>query len=389
MSGHIPLEPGVKFLRLIWSNLLRRKVRTTLTIGSFAVALFLFGLLATIQTAFNQGIEVAGVDRLVVRNKISLIMPLPLAYKERMLQVPGVKMVTYASWFGGYYQDPKNFFPQFAVEKEGWLGMYPEFKIPREEWTAFLADKEGCVIGRQTAAKYGFKVGDRVPIVASIFGGVWEFNVCAIYDGARTEDDTTQFWFRADYLEERRQWGKGLVGWYVVKVDTPDHAMAVAKAIDDRFANSSWETKADTERAFAAGFVKQMGNIQFLILSIGSVVFFTLLLVTGNTMAMSVRERTGELAVLKTLGFTDAGVLWLILGESLLYAVQGGILGLGTVKLFTLSGDPTGGFLPLFYLSPAKMLLGLLVALIVGAASGIIPALLAMRLRIVDALRRV
>ncbi len=267
--------------------------------------------------------------------------------------------------------------------------MYPEFKIPDDQWAAFLADREGCVIGRSTAQKFGFKVGDRVPIVASIFGGVWEFNVRGIYDGARTEDDTTQFWFRADYLEERRTWGKGLVGWYVVKVDNPDHAVAVAKAIDDRFANSSWETKTDTERAFAAGFVKQMGNIQLLILVIGSVVFFTLLLVTGNTMAMSVRERTGELAVLKTIGFTDSAVLWLVLGESVLYSVQGGIIGLLAVKLFTLHGDPTGGFLPLFYLSPAKMLLGLFFAVAIGAASGFIPALLAMRLRIVDALRRV
>lgn len=379
----------MKYFRLIWSNLLRKKVRTTLTVGSFAVALFLFGLLAAIQTAFNQGIEVAGVDRLVVRNKVTLIMPLPYSYRDRMLQLPGVKAVSFSSWFGGYYQDERNFFPQFAIDKESWRTIYPEFKIPDDQWAAFLADKEGCIIGRQTATKYGFKVGDRVPIVASIFGGVWEFNVCGIYDGTRTEDDITQFWFRSDYLEERRNWGKGMVGWYVVKVDDPDHAVTVAKEIDDRFANSSWETKADTERAFAAGFVKQMGNIQLLIMVIGSVVFFTLLLVTGNTMAMSVRERTGELAVLKTIGFTDAAVLWLVLGESVLYAIQGGILGLLAVKLFTLRGDPTGGFLPLFYLSPAKMLLGLFFAIAIGAASGFIPALLAMRLRIVDALRRV
>ena len=379
----------MKYFRLVWSNLLRKKTRTTLTIGSFAVALFLFGLLVTIQTAFNQGVEVAGVDRLVVRNKISLIMPLPLSYEEQMLQIPGVKAVTFATWFGGYYQDPKNFFPQFAIQKETWLKMYPEFQVPKDQWSAFLADREACIVGRKTAQKYGIKVGDRIPIVASIWGGVWEFNVRGIYTGARTEDDTTQLWFRWDYLDERRQWGKGTVGWYVVRVENPDDAMAVAKAIDERFANSSWETKTDTERAFAAGFVKQMGNIKLLILVIGGVVFFTLLLVTGNTLAMSVRERTGELAVLKTLGFTDVAVLWLVLGESLLYSAQGGILGLAAVKLFTLHGDPTGGFLPLFYLPPSKMVLGLLVALATGAAAGVIPAVLAMRLRIVDALRRV
>ncbi len=379
----------MKYWRLVWANLKRKKVRTTLTIGSFAVALFLFGLLATIQTAFNQGVDVAGVDRLVIRNKISLIMPLPYAYKERILQLDGVKAVTYSSWFGGYYQDERNFFPQFAIEKDTWRTVYPEYTLPPDQWAAFLADKEGCIIGRQTATKFGFKVGDRVPIVASIFGGVWEFNVCGIYDGTRTEDDTTQFWFRADYLEERRTWGKGLVGWYVVRVDDPDRAAKVAAAIDDRFANSSWETKTETERAFAAGFVKQVGNIQLLIMVIGGVVFFTLLLVTGNTLAMSVRERTAELAVLKTIGFSDGSVLWLVLAEALAYSLQGGIMGLAAVKLFTLRGDPTGGMLPFFYLSPGKMLLGLLLAVAVGMAAGIIPAMLAMRLRIVDALRRV
>jgi len=379
----------MKFWRLVWSNLLRKKVRTTLTIGSFAVALFLFGLLATIQTAFNQGVEVAGVDRLVVRNKVSLIMPLPHAYQERMLQLPGVKAVTYATWFGGYYQDPKNFFPQFGIDGETWIKMYPEFKVPSGQWSAFLADREACIVGRQTAQKFGFKVGDRIPIVASIWGGVWEFNCRGIYEGARSEDDTSQFWLRADYLDERRQWGKGMVGWYVVRVDDPDRAALVSKAVDDRFANSSWETKTDTERAFAAGFVKQVGNIQLLILIIGSVVFFTLLLVTGNTMALSVRERTGELAVLKTLGFSDATVLWLVLAESQAYALQGGILGLAAIKLFTLHGDPTGGMLPLFYLSPGKLLLGLLCASVAGGLAGIIPAVLAMRLNIVEALRRV
>ncbi|MEJ2368583.1 MAG: ABC transporter permease, partial [Acidobacteriota bacterium] len=267
--------------------------------------------------------------------------------------------------------------------------IYPEYKVPPKEWADFLADREGCIIGRTTAEKYGFKVGDRVPIVASIFGGVWEFNVCGIYDGTRTEDDTTQFWFRSDYLEERRTWGKGQVGWYVVRVDNPDDAPAVAEAIDNRFSNSSWETKSETEKAFAAGFVKQVGNIQLLIMVIGSVVFFTLLLVTGNTMALSIRERTGELAVMKTLGFSDRSILWFVLAESQAYAVIGGALGLAGVKLFTLGGDPTGGFLPLFYLAPSRMLLGLMLAMAVGALSGLLPALTARRLRIVEALRRI
>ncbi len=379
----------MKFLPLVLVNLLRKKTRTTLTLGSFAAALFLFGLLAIIQTAFHQGVEVAGVNRLVVINKISLITPLPHSYKERLFQIPGVKKVTFASWFGGVYQNEKNFFPQFAIDPDTYLQMYPEFTVPQKQWAAFLQDREGCIVGRKLIDKFGWRLGDRIPLKGTVWPGTWEFNIRGVYEGHRREDDTTQFWFRYDYLEERRQFWKGTVGWYVVEVNNPDDSVEVARAIDERFANSPYETTAETEKAFAAGFVKQMGNIQLLILSIGGVVFLTLLLVTGNTMAMSVRERTGELAVLKTLGFSDVTVLVLVLTESLVYAVVGGGLGLVGAKLFTLSGDPTGGFLPIFYLPPGKMILGLMLTSIVGIASGIMPALLAMKLRIVEALRRV
>jgi putative ABC transport system permease protein len=379
----------MKFLTLIGSNLRRKKVRTALTMGSFAVALFLYGLLASIQTAFNQGVQVAGVDRLIVRNKVSLILPLPLAYKDQMLQLPGVKAVTYATWFGGYYQDPKNFFPNFAVDAPTWLRVYPEYRVPPKEWQAFLRDRQGCIVGRKTAERFGFKVGDRIPLIAGIFGGEWDFDVCGIYDGARREDDTSQLWLRNDYLDERRVWGKGTVGWYVVQVRNPNRAAAVAEAIDRRFANSPWETAAESEKAFAAGFVKQVGDIQLLILVIGTVVFFTLLLVTGNAMALAVRERTAELAVLKAVGFGDGTVLWLVLAEALFYALSGGTLGLVGAKLFTLRGDPTGGLLPVFYLGLGRMCLGLLLAAVVGVAAGILPALTAGRLKIVEALRRV
>jgi len=379
----------MKFGPILIANLKRKKTRSLLTIGSFAVALSLFGLLATIQTAFNQGMEIAGADRLVVINKVSLIMPLPYAYKERLLQVPGIKDATFATWFGGVYQNERNWFPQFAIEKESWREMYPEFKISDEHWNAFLKDKEGCIAGRLTADKYGWKVGDRIPLMAPMWGGTWEFNLVGIYEGSRKEDDTTQFWFRWDYLEERRTISKGTVGWYVVRVENTDKAAEVVREIDERFANSTWETSAQTEKAFQAGFAKQIGNIQLLIMSIGSVVFFTLLLVTGNTLSMSVRERTPELAVLKTIGFSDISVLFLVLAESLIYAILGGSIGLVAVKLFTLQGDPTGGFLPFFYLAPWKMGVGMCVAGVVGLASGLIPAVLAMRLKIVDALRRV
>jgi putative ABC transport system permease protein len=379
----------MKFLPLLLANLRRKKVRTVLTFGSFVVALFLFGLLAAIRAGFNQGIEVAGADRLVVINKVSLIQPLPISYRERLKRIPGLKDVTFANWFGGIYQDAKNFFPQFAIETETWRSMYPEFRVNEEEWRAFLADRQGAVVGRVTAQRFGWKIGDHIPIKSGIFGGNWEFNLRAIYTGERPQDDTSQFWFHRKYFEENGpEWNKGFVGWYVTRMARPDDGVAVAKAIDEAFANSPWETRTQTEKAFAAGFVKQMGNISFLILAIGTVVFFTLLLVTGNTMAIAVRERTGELAVLKAVGFSDAFVLVLVLAESLLVAFLGGALGLALAKYLVTERDITGGLI-LLYLPSGSLVAGILTALLVGLLAGAIPAFTAMRLSVVDALRRI
>lgn len=379
----------MKYLGLMLANLRRKKTRTVLTVGSFAVALFLFGLLAAIHFAFYQGIEVAGADRLVVINRVSLIQPLPLSYRDRLLQLPGVKAVTFANWFGGVYQDERNFFPQFAVDHESYREMFPEFVIDDDQWRAFVGDREGCVVGGALAQRFGWKLGDRIPIRGTIFPGTWEFNIRAIYRGSRPGDDEGQFWFRRDYLEERGpQWIKGLVGWYTVRVDNGDDVAAVTRAIDERFANSPYETKTEPERAFAASFAKQMGNIEALILIIGGVVFFTLLLVTGNTQALAVRERTTELAVLKTVGFSDRFVLLLVLAESMLVALVGGLLGIASAKLITPGlTEALPGFT--VFLPIGDLLLGLLLALAVGLAAGLLPALSAMRLKVVDALRRV
>ena len=379
----------MKYLPFVFRNLFRKKTRTILTVGSIAVALFLFGLLVTIERSLNAGVDVAGVDRLIVRNKISLIMPLPLAYQERLRQIDHVSEATYASWFGAIYQEPKNFFPQFAIDTETYRTVFPEFEISEEEWQAFLADQAGAVVGRVTAERFGWEVGDRIPLQGTFLSGTWEFNLRAIYRGSRPGDDESQFWFHAKFLDESRNWGKGTVGWYTVKIDDPDYAVTVSKAVDERFGNSAYETSTETEQAFAAGFAKQIGNIRMLILSIGAVVLFTLLLVTGNTMAMAVRERVPELGVLKTLGFGDRTVLFLVLAESLVIATFGGALGVFLAKLFTLGGDPTGGFLPVFYLSNGEMIFGIVIAIVVGLVAGSIPALTAMNLRIVDALRRV
>ncbi len=380
----------MKYVPLILSNLFRKKIRTALTVGSFAVALFLFGLLTVVKNGFSGGVEVAGVDRLVIINKVSIIQPLPISYKERLLRIPGIKEVTHANWFGGVYQDERNFFANIAVDDETFRKMYPEYIIPEDQWKAYMEDREGAIVGAELAKRFKWKVGDRIPLRGTIFQGTWDFNIRAIYTGARREDDTTQFFFHYKYLEERQNpYWKGLVGWYTVRVTDPNDSARLAKAVDETFSNSPWETKTETEKAFAASWVKQMGNIQFLILTIGAVVFFTLLLVTGNTMAIAVRERVRELAVLKAVGFSDTFVLALVLAESLLIAGVGGAIGLGLAKLLTLNGDPTHGMMPFFYLSAGTAALGLLVALAVGFAAGILPAVSAMRLNVVNALRRV
>jgi putative ABC transport system permease protein len=380
----------MKFLGLIRANLFRKKIRFVLTIGSFAVALFLFGVLAIVRASFAGNVDIAGADRLVVINRTSIIQPLPLSYADKIRRMPGVKELTYANWFGGVYQDERNFFPQFAIDVDNQRRVYPEFDIPEDQWQNFVKDRQGAIAGAATAKRFGWKVGDRIPIKGTFLGGVWEFNLDGIYHGTRQADDETQFWFQWKRLEEQvPERLKGQVGWYTVKVEHPDDSLRISKAIDTEFANSPFETHTDTEKAFAAGWVKQFGNIQFLIMAIGGVVFFTLLLITGNTMAIAVRERTSELAVLKAVGYSDRFVLLFVIFESLLIALIGGTIGLGLAKLFTLGGDPTRGLLPFFFLPLPAVFAGLGLTLLVGVVSGLIPAIGAMRLRVVDALRRV
>jgi putative ABC transport system permease protein len=380
----------MKFFPLLAANLLRRKVRTTLTLGSFVVALFLYGLLVTIRFAFAGGVEAAGADRLIIINKVSIIQPLPLAYRQRILRVPGIKEITYASWFGGVYQDEKNFFAQFAVDHKTWRYMYPEFILPDEQWAAFAANRTACVVGEVTAERFGWKVGDRIPIRGVIFSGAWEFDLVGIYKVKRPQDDASQFFFRWDYLSEKGPlWNRGNVGWYVARMEPDADAVRVSKAIDEAFANSTAETRAQSEKFFMTSWLKQMGNIEFLMVTIGAVVFFTLLLVTGNTMAMSVRERTAELAVLKAIGYSDRFVLSLVLLEALLIAVIGGGAGIAGAKIFTtVVGDPTGGMLPIFYLPAFGIVVGGAITLGIGLVAGALPALTAMRLQVVEALRR-
>jgi putative ABC transport system permease protein len=382
----------VKFSSLIFANLFRKKIRLILTVGSFAVALFLFSFLAVVKGAFGRGADIAGADRLVIINRISIIQPLPLNYKDKILRIPGVAAVTHNNWFGGVYQDEKNFFPQFAIDPENQRIVLPELKVPDDQWANFVKDRQGAIVGAKTAARFGWKIGDRVPLKTTIFGGAatWDFNVDGIYHSEKAGGDESQFWFQWDAFEEGvPKTFKDRVGWYVVKIQNPDDAPRIGKAIDDMFSNSDFETKTETESAFAAGWVKQFGNIEFLILSIGGVVFFTLLLVTGNTMATSVRERTAELAILKALGFSDRFILTMVLAESVSIALIGGLLGIGLAKLSTAWGSPAPSVLPLFYLPMSQVFVAIGVAIAVGLVAGLLPALAASRLKVVDALRRV
>src|SRR6516162_9663173 len=365
----------MKFSRIILANLFRKKVRLVLTIGSFAVALFLFAFLGVVRDAFSRD-NLASANRLIIINRTSIINPLPLSYRERILRIPGVKSVTHNNWFGGTYIGEKNFFPEFAV--------------PDDQWKAFLRDREGAIVGARTMERFHWKVGDRIPIKTPVWGS-WEFNIDGVYHGTRPGDDETQFWFQWDYFEERvPQTSKGQIGWYVLRIDNPDDAPRIAKAIDTEFANSPYETKTETESTFAAGWVKQFGNIKFLIVTIGAVVFFTLLLVTGNTMAISVRERTGELAVLKAIGFSDRKVLGFVLGESLVIAIVGGLFGLALALVAVpLLSRELSGIVPVLILSPTILLTGFVAALFVGFISGFLPGFGAMRMRVVNALRRV
>jgi putative ABC transport system permease protein len=385
----------MKYFFVLWSNLRRRRLRTAVTIGMVMAAFLLFGLLAAVNLAFGLGAEVAGADRLVTINRVSLIQPLPLSYLGRIEQIPGVENVAQAVWFGGIYQDPKNFFPQIAVDPERYFGMYPELQLPEEQMKAWLADRTGAVVGRTTANRFGWKIGDRIPIQGTYMtkedgSRTWEFNLVGIYDGAERSTDTTQFFLRYDYLEEARQYGKGLVGWYVVRVNDPDQAVTIAEAIDSRFANSSHETRTSTEKAFASAFASQVGDIGAIVRIIVTVVFFIILLVVGNTIAQAVRERTSELAVLKTLGFTNGKVLALVLAESLLVALLGALLGLAfAYPLVAGVGMALKAFLPVFYIPAADFAIGFGLAVALGLAAGILPAVGAMRLPIVEALRRV
>ena len=382
----------MRYVPLIWNSLSRRKVRTLFTLLSIVIAFVLFNYLSAVRVAFSQGVDVAGNDRLMLIHKVSFIQLLPERYQDRILAVDGVTEVTHQTWFGGVYQNPRNFFTQWAVDPEGYLRMYPEFLLSDDAKERWSRNRTGAVVGRTLAERFDWEVGDRIPLQGTIWrargGNGWEFTIDGIYDGVEQGTDTSQFLFHHDYLAEANSQGRGFVGWYMIRIGDPNRAVEIGNAIDDRFANSPYETKTSTEQAFVQAFASQIGDVGSMMTAIMIAVLFTILLVTANTMGQSVRERTSELAVLKTLGFTDRGVLALVLVESLLLAVVGGAIGLGLSWMVIQQGDPTGGFLPAFFVPPRDLVLGVGLTLLLGVSSGILPGVQAVRLRIVDALRR-
>jgi putative ABC transport system permease protein len=386
----------MKYVHLIWKNLWRRKMRTLFTLLSILASFATYAVLSAVDVGFSSGVDVAGADRLVTIHKVSLIQPLPISYLGRIKAVEGIEAVTYANWFGGVYQDPKNFFGQMAVDPETFLDLYPEYLLPEDQEKAWRAERSGAIVGRQLANRFGFKVGDKIPIQATIFrkpdgSSLWEFTVSGIYDGAEKGTDTSGMYFRYDYLNEGMGGRLGFVGWYTLRIADPAQAAAVAGKIDTLFANSPAETKTQTEKAFAQSFADQIGNVGAIVRAVLVAVFFTMLLVAGNTMAQAVRERTGELAVLKTLGFSHGKVLGLVLAESCFIALLGGGLGLLLAEglIIPAVGKALGAFMPVFFLPTKDLLVGVALIFVFGLLAGLPPAAQAMRLRIVDALRRV
>ena len=387
----------IKFFHLTWSNLKRKKLRTALTLLSILVAFLLFGFLCAIKEAFGAGVSMANADRLIVRHKVSIIQTLPVSYASRIATVPGVTAVTHQTWFGGIYKDPKNFFPTMPVEPDKFFDLYPEFILSDADKETWQKNRVGAIVGRTTFDQFakvdGWKVGGRIPITSPIWGEPanqpnWEFEIVGVFDSAKKGGDTNSMFFRYDYFDEARVKGKGEVGWFTVRVADPDQADAISKKIDAEFENSPYETKAEPEGAMAAGFAQQIGDIGTILIAVLSAVFFTILLVAGNTMSQAVRERTEEIGVLKAMGFTNERVLMLILAESCIIAMLGGFLGLGIAWLIIASGNPVPNLLPIFYLPNKDIALGAGIAVLLGIVAGIFPAVQAMRLKIAVALRR-
>jgi len=378
----------MKYFPLLWAGLWRKRTRTWLTLASVTVAFLLFGLLQGVNAAFGHSVAASRLDRLYVQSKVSFTEPLPLAHLAQIETVPGVDKVSYANWFGGYFQEPKNFIFSYPVDAESFFSLYPELTIAPEQLQALINTRTGAIIGSELAKKYGWKVGDKIPLKSQIWthpdGSYdWDFDIVGIFEWPGDTNQASSFYFNYKYFDEGRAFSKGSIGWYVVHLADISKATEVAASIDALFANSSDETKTQNEKENAQSFLRQFGDINFMVSAIIGAVFFALLFLTGNTMMQSIRERIPEFAVLKTLGFSDRKVLALVFGEAILLCVSSALLGLaGAVAMFPQMKAVVG----VASLPPQVVALGIGLAVLLALLIGAWPAARVRRLSIVDSL---
>jgi len=379
----------MKFFPLVLANLGRHKRRTLLTIASVALALFLFASLRTVVTTLDRAAQFGSARRLVTVNSTGIVFPLPLSYGNRLQAMKGITAVTWANWFGGRYGDNKRFFAQFAVDPTSYLAMYPEIALPQDQKEAFIRERSSAIVGRRLLDVFGWRLGQNVTVQGTIFPGDWTFTIRGVYTPSDPVINDDMLLFHHDYLEERV--GRpGIAGWYVLQIADANNAAAIAKTIDDQFRNSTAPTKTGTEQAFNASFATMWGNVSLLMGTIGMAVVFAILLVTANAMMMSARERTAEVAVLKTIGFTDRTLFGLVMLEAGIVSLTGALIGLGGAKLlYRATNFSAAGFLPGFDVTANTLVLGAGVALLLMLASGLVPAVRAARLPVVQALRTV
>ncbi|HEY1771738.1 MAG TPA: ABC transporter permease [Gammaproteobacteria bacterium] len=379
----------MRYLPLIWANLMRRKVRTVFTLLSVFIAFMLFAVLGAVNQAFTGGVNLADANRLVVTNRIGLINSMPINYADRIATVPGVGAITWQEWVGAYFQDPRQPITGFGVDENTFLDVHDDMHVPPDQAQTWIKDRQGVLIGETVAKHYGWKVGDHFPLRSNIWrdkqgNSTWDVTVDGIYSGGPADELLMHY----KYLDDTRAFRNNQVGMFMLKIASPEKGAAISEQIDQMFANSDAETKTSTEKAFVQGFAAMLGNIGKIVTGIVTAVLFSMLLVIANTMAQSIRERVSELAVLKALGFSRRGVGFMVLGESLLVTALGGILGL------LLGAGMAGGigsklpFVQDFHTPPTTMAFGVILMLGLGVLAGLLPAIQAMRLQVAAALRR-
>lgn len=382
----------MKVAKLIFKNSFRHKLRTFLTILGIALAVMAFGLIKTFISAWYAGARAAAPDRLITRHAVSIVFTLPVSYKEQLLKVDGVEAVTYANWFGGVYVDQSNFFPQFCIDHTNYFDIFPEFVIPPDQFEAFKNERRAVIVGRGLADRFGWSIGDKISLIGTIYPGDWDFIIRGIYSGAKVDTDETIFYMRYDYLDETMRqvspMRAGEVGWYAIKIDDPKNAAQISAAVDRRFDNSWAETRTETEKEFQMSFIELSSAIILGLRIVSYLIIGVILMVLVNTMAMTARERVSENAFMKTLGFRGYHLVGLILGESLLIAAIGGIIGLGLLEaVATIAKVGLRNFFPGFSVEPLTFGICLLTAAIVGVVAAIFPIQRALRMKIVDGLR--